>query len=186
MRRAALLVLVALAVAGCTHPARTAPTVASAAPSTITASARPAGWKVVRYRGISFAVPASWRIRDGRKLPCPAILPGPAVVLGHSNLREPCPMPQLRRPLLWVDDRAEEPPPATAVATTINGVPVRLLRVHPATLGQAVSDELMYWSQYRRGRGFQVWVAGREVKAELLDPAGGAVVDQVLATLHRS
>jgi hypothetical protein len=94
-------------------------------------------------------------------------------------------MPQLRRPLLWVDDRAE-PPPATAVATTINGVPVRLLRVRPATLRQAVGDELMYWSQYPRGRGFQVWVAGREIKAELLDPAGGAVVDQVLATLHRS
>jgi hypothetical protein len=99
--------------AGWLHPSsRTAPTLASAAPPTITASARPAGWKVVRYRGISFSVPASWRIRDGRKLPCPAILPGPAVVLGHSNLRAPCPMPQLRRPLLWVDDRAEEPPPA--------------------------------------------------------------------------
>jgi hypothetical protein len=135
---------------------------------------------------ISFLVPATWRIRDGRKLPCPAILAGQAVVLGHSNLRAPCPMPQLRTPLLWVDDRIEEQPPATAVATTINGLPVRLLRVHPATRGQAASDELMYWREYPRGRGFQIWVVGREVRAELLDPAGGAVLDQVLATLHRS
>jgi uncharacterized protein (TIGR03083 family) len=86
-------------------------------------------------------------------------------------------MPRLRAPLLWVDDRAEEEPPATAVATRIDSVVVRLLRVHPDTFGQAVGDELMYWSRYPRGRGFQAWVAGQEVKAELLDPAGGAVVD---------
>jgi hypothetical protein len=98
-------------------------------------------------------------------------------VLGHSKLRAPCPMAQLRAPLMWVDDRAGEQLPATAVPTTINGLAVRLLRVHPATRGQAVSDELLYWSQYPRGSGFQVWVAGQEVKAELLDPAGSAVVD---------
>ncbi len=194
MRRVALLVLVALALAGCTHPARTAPAAAMPPPATSQTPARPAGWKAVRYRGISFFVPATWRVRDARKFPgvgpfrtevvCPAILPGPAVVLGHSNVQVPCPMPQLRTPLLWVDDWAEEQPPATAVATTINGLPVRLLRVHPATLRQAVSDEVMYWAQYPRGGGFQVWVAGRQVRAELLDPAGGGVVDQVLATLH--
>jgi hypothetical protein len=111
-------------------------------------------------------------------------LVGPVVVLGHSKVRAPCPMPRLRTPLLWVDDQAEEQPPATAVATTINGLAVRLLRVHPATLRQAVSDELMYWAQYPHGGGFQVWVVGRQVRAELLDPAGGGVVDQVLATLH--
>jgi hypothetical protein len=95
-------------------------------------------------------------------------------------------MTRLQTPLLWVDDRVEEQPPATAVATMINGLPVRLLRIRPATLGQAVDDEVMYWSQYRRASGFKVWVVGREVRAELLDPAGGAVVDRVLATLQRS
>jgi hypothetical protein len=186
MRRAALLVLVALALAGCTHPARTAPTPTAPPPPTIATPARPAGWKVVRYQGLSFVVPASWRVRDGRKLPCPAILPGPAVGLGHSTLRAPCPMPRLRAPLLWVDDRAEQQPPATAVATRIDGVVVRLLRLSPATLGQAVGDELISWSQHPPGRGFQAWVAGQAVKAELLDPAGGAVLDQRLATLYRS
>jgi hypothetical protein len=44
----------------------------------------------------------------------------------------------------------------------------------------------MYWREYPRGRGFQVWLVGREVRAELLDPADGAVVDRVLATLQRS
>jgi hypothetical protein len=95
-------------------------------------------------------------------------------------------MTRLGAPLLWVDDRVEEQPPATAVATMINGLPVRLLRVRPATLGQAVDDEAMYWREYPRGRGFQVWLVGREVRAELLDPGGGAVVDRVLATLQRS
>jgi hypothetical protein len=189
MRRAALLLLVAVALAGCTHPARTAPAPATPTPPTIRSSARPAGWKAVGYQGISFLVPANWRVRDGRKFPCPAIgpgSPGPAVVLGHSNVRAPCPMTRLGAPLLWVDDRVEEQPPATAVATMINGLPVRLLRVRPATLGQAVDDEAMYWREYPRGRGFQVWLVGREVRAELLDPAGGAVVDRVLATLQRS
>jgi hypothetical protein len=83
---------------------------------------RPAGWKAVDYRGLRFFVPATWRVRDGRKLPCPGILPGPAVVLGHSNLRPPCPIPRLRTPLLWVDHRADEQPPTTAATTTINGV----------------------------------------------------------------
>jgi hypothetical protein len=186
MRRAALLLLVAFALAGCTRPARTAPAPATPTPPTIRSAAPPAGWQAVGYRGISFFVPATWRVRDGRKFPCPAIGLGPAVVLGHSNLRAPCPMTRLGAPLLWVDDRVEEQPPATAVATTINDLPVRLLRVRPATLGQAVDDEAMYWSQYRRAGGFEVWVVGREVRAELLDPAGGAVVDQVLATLQRS
>jgi hypothetical protein len=115
---------------------------------------------------------------------CPAILPGPAVVLGHSNVIPPCPMPRLRTPLLWVDDRMDDRLPATAAVTTINGLAVRLLRVHPATLRQAVSDEVMYWAQYPHGGGFQVWITGRQVRAELLDPAGGVVADQVLATLH--
>ena len=86
MRRVALLVLVALALAGCTHPARTAPAAAMPPPATSQPPARPAGWKAVRYRGISFFVPAAWRVRDARKFPgvgpfrtevvCPAILPG--------------------------------------------------------------------------------------------------------------
>ena len=63
---------------------------------------------------------------------------------------------------------------------------IRLLRLHPDNLGQGSSDELMYWSQYRRATGFQVWVPGQGVKAELLDPAGGVVADQILSTLHRS
>jgi hypothetical protein len=145
-----------LALAGCTRAARTATATAPPASTspTITSVARPAGWKAVRYRGLSLSVPATWRVRDGRKLPCPAVLLGSAVVLGHSKLQPPCPMTRLRAPLLWIDDRAGEQPPATAVATTINGLAVRLLRVHRATRGQAVSDELLYWSLYPRGSGF--------------------------------
>lgn len=167
MRRAAVALLVAgVAVAGCTHPtasspsrpAATGPTTAALTASTRPAptpsirgrSARPAGWKAVRYHGLSFSVPASWRVRDGRRFPCPGMLAGPAVVLGHAKVIPPCPMPQLRTPLLWID------------------------------------DELMYWSQYRGASGFQVWVLGQGVRAELLDPAGGVVADQVLATLQRS
>jgi hypothetical protein len=102
MRRSALLLLAALALAGCTHPAPTAPAPATPTPPTIRSAARPAGWKAVGYQGISFLVPATWRVRDGRKLPCPAIglgSPGPAVVLGHSNLRGTLP-----------DDPAWSPP----------------------------------------------------------------------------
>lgn len=186
MRRAALVLLVALVLAGCTHPARDAPATAGLIPPTRSMPTRPAGWKAVDYRGLSFFVPATWRVRDGRKLPCPGMLPGPAVVLGHSSLRPPCPIPRLRTPLLWVDHRADEQPPAMAAATTINGLAVQLLRLHPDNLGQGVGDELLYWNEYRRGGGFQAWVPGLEVKAELLDPEDGAVVDQVLGTLHRS
>jgi hypothetical protein len=212
MRRAALLVLVALTLAGCTHPTRyppsrsaatrptsselTPPTQAGSMPSIRGRSTRPAGWKVVRYRGISFFVPATWRVRDARKFPgvgpfrtevvCPAILPGPAVVLGHSDVIPPCPMPRLRTPLLWIDDRMDDRLPATAATIRINGLAVWLLRVRPDNLRQASSDEVMYWSQYRRARGFQVWVLQQGVRAELLDPAGGVVADQVLSTLHRS
>ena len=127
MLRVALVVLVALALAGCTHPARTAPAAATPPPATSQTPrrpARPAGWKVVRYRGISFFVPATWRVRGARKFPgvgpfptevvCPAILPGPAVVLGHSDVIPPCPMPRLRTPLLWIDDRRDDRLPATA------------------------------------------------------------------------
>jgi len=203
MRRAAVALLVAgVAVAGCTHPtasspsrpAATGPTTAALTASTRPAptpsirgrSARPAGWKAVRYHGLSFFVPASWRVRDGRRFPCPGMLAGPAVVLGHAKVIPPCPMPQLRTPLLWIDDRVEDQLPATAVPARINGLAVRLLRLRPDNLGQASSDELMYWSQYRGASGFQVWVLGQGVRAELLDPAGGVVADQVLATLHRS
>jgi hypothetical protein len=63
---------------------------------------------------------------------------------------------------------------------------VRLLRLHPDNLGQASSDVLMYWSQYRRARGFQVWALQQGVRAELLDPVGGLVADRVLSTLHQS
>ena len=114
------------------------------------------------------------------------MLAGPAVVLGHSDSVPPCPIPRLRTPLLWIDDRTDDQLPAAAVATSINGLAVRLLRLQPDNLEQAAGDELLYWSQYRRARGFQVWVLGRGVKAELLDPAGGAISDQVLSTLHRS
>jgi hypothetical protein len=204
MRRAAIALLVAtgLAVAGCTHPAHDTPNRSAATgpiktaltPSTQPAlspsirgrSTRPAGWKAVRYRGLSFLVPASWRVRDGRRFPCPGMLAGPAVVLGHSDVVPPCPIPRLRTPLLWIDDRADDQLPAAAVASSINGLAVRLLRLHPDNLEQAAGDELMYWSQYRRARGFQVWVVGQAMKAELLDPAGGAIADQVLSTLHRS
>jgi hypothetical protein len=140
----------------------------------------------MRYRGLSFFVPATWRVRDGRRFPCPGLLPGPAVVLGHSQLVPPCPMPRLRTPLLWIDDREDDQLPAAAVATSINGQDIWLLRLHPDNLGKASSDELMYWSQYRRATGFQVWVLGQGLKAELLDPAGEVVADQVLATLHWS
>jgi hypothetical protein len=125
----------------------------------------------MRYRGLSFFVPATWRVRDGRRFPCPGLLPGPAVVLGHSQFVPPCPMPRLRTPLLWIDDREDDQLAAAAA---------------PDNLGQASSDELMYWSQYRRATGFQVWVLGQGLKAELLDPAGGVVADQILSTLHRS
>jgi hypothetical protein len=200
MRRAAVALLaMGLAVAGCTHPtgnppgrpAAMGPTTASLTPSTQAAptpsnrerSTRPAGWKAVRYRGLSFFVPATWRVRDGRRFPCPGILSGPAVVLGHSDVIPPCPIPRLRTPLLWVDDRVDDQQPATAVATSINGLAVRLLRLHPDNLEQAAGDELMYWSQYRRASGFQVWVLGQGLRAELLDPAGGVVADQILSTL---
>jgi hypothetical protein len=203
MRRAAIALLVAgLTVAGCTHPTRTGPgrpattgsTIPALTPSTHTAPTlplrgrltRPAAWKTVRYRGLSFFVPAAWRVRDGRRFPCPGMLAGPAVVLGHSDFIPPCPMPRLRTPLLWIDDRIDDHLPATAATTRINGLAVRLLRLNPGNLGQASGDELMYWSQYRRARGFQVWALPHGVRAELLDPAGGVVADQVLSTLHRS
>ena len=203
MRRAAVaLLLMGFAAAGCTHPTRnpssrsavtrptssvlTPPTQAGSMPSIRGRSTRPAGWKAVRYRGLSFFVPATWRVRDGRKFPCPGMLSGPAVVLGHSNVIPPCPMPRLRTPLLWIDDRMDDRLPATAATIRINGLAVWLLRVHPDNLRQASSDELMYWSQYRRARGFQVWALQQGVRAELLDPAGGVVADQVLSTLHRS
>jgi hypothetical protein len=183
-----------LAVAGCTHPtasslsrpAVTAPTTAALTPPIRGRSARPVGWKAVRYRELSFFVPATWRVRDGRRFPCPGMRSGPAVVLGHSTFIPPCPMPQLHTPLLWIDDRIDAQLPAAAAPTRINGLNVRLLRLGLDNLGQASSDELMYWSQYRRARGFQVWALGQGVRAELLDPAGGVVADQVLATLHRS
>lgn len=114
------------------------------------------------------------------------MLSGPAVVLGHSQVIQPCPMPRLRTPLLWINDRVDDRLPAAAAPTRINGLAVRLLPVHPDNLGQASSDDLMYWSQYRRARGFQVWVLQQGVKAELLDPAGGVVADQILGTLRRS
>ena len=187
MRRAAVALLVAgLAVAGCTRPAATGPTQTASTLSIMGRSARPAGWKAVRYRGLSFFVPAAWRVRDGRRFPCPGLLSGPAVVLGHSEFIPPCPMPRLRTPLLWIDDRVDDQLPATAATTRINGLAVRLLRLHPDNLGQASSDELMYWSQYRRARGFQVWVLQQGLRAELLDPAGGVIADQVLSTVHWS
>jgi hypothetical protein len=114
------------------------------------------------------------------------MLAGPAVVLGHSDFIPPCPIPRLRTPLLWIDDRVDDQLPAAAASARINGLDVRLLRLHADNLQQASSDELMYWSQYRRARGFQVWALRQRVKAELLDPAGGVVADQVLGTLHRS
>jgi len=114
------------------------------------------------------------------------MLSGPAVVLGHSDFIPPCPIPRLRTPLLWIDDRRDDQLPAAAATTRINGLAVRLLRLHPDNREQASGDELMYWSQYRRARSFQVWVLGQGLKAELLDPAGGVVADQVLSTLHRS
>ena len=167
---------------------------AALTPSTRTASTlsirprsiRPVGWKPVGYRGLSFFVPASWRVRDGRRFPCPGMLSGPAVVLGHSDFIPPCPIPRLRTPLLWIDDRVYDQLPAAAATTRINGLEVRLLRLHPDNLSQASGDELMYWSQYRRAHGFQLWALRQGVRAELLDPAGGAVADQVLSTLHRS
>ena len=204
MQRAAIVLVVAsVAVAGCTQPthnapnrpAATGPTTAALTPATRPASTpsirgggstRPAGWKAVGYRGLSFFVPATWRVRDGRRFPCPGMLSGPAVVLGHSDFIPPCPIPRLRTPLLWIDDRRDDQLPAAAATTRINGLAVRLLRLHPDNLEQASGDELMYWSQYRRARGFQVWVLGQGLKAELLDPAGGVVADQVLSTLHRS
>jgi hypothetical protein len=195
MRRAVVALLVAgLAVAGCTQPTRnapnrpvvTGPAKAALTPSIRERSTRPAGWKAVRYRGLSFFVPTTWRVRDGRRFPCPGMLSGPAVVLGHSDFIPPCPMPRLRTPLLWIDDRVDDQLPATAATTRIDGLAVRVLHLHPDNLGQASSDELMYWSQYPRASGFQVWVLRQGLKAELLDPAGGVVADQVLSTLHRS
>jgi hypothetical protein len=59
------------------------------------------------------------------------MLSGPAVVLGHSDFIPPCPMPRLRTPLLWVDDRVDDQLPATATTARINGLAVRLLRLHP-------------------------------------------------------
>ena len=152
------------------RPAATGPTKAALTPSTQAAptlslrerSTRPAGWKAVRYRGLSFFVPATWRVRDGHRFPRPGMLPGPAVVLGHSDVVPPCPMPRLRTPLLWIDDRVDDQLPVAAASARINGLAVRLLRLHPDNLEQAAGDELMYWSQYRRARGFQVWVLGRD------------------------
>jgi hypothetical protein len=106
MRRAAVaLLLMGLAVAGCTHPTRnppsrsamtrptssvlTPPTQAGSMPSIRGRSTRPAGWKAVRYRGLRFFVPATWRVRDGRRFPCPGMLRGPAMVLGHSDVIHP-------------------------------------------------------------------------------------------------
>jgi hypothetical protein len=173
MRRTAVAVLVAsLAVAGCTHPTPTAPSgpgatrptrAAALTPSTqppLTLSirgrsTRPSGWKPVGYRGLSLFVPATWRVRDGRRFPCPGMLAGPAVVLGHSDFIPPCPMPRLRTPLLWIDNRRDDQLPATAVPTRINGLAVRLLRLGPDNLQQASSDELLYWSQYPGARGFR-------------------------------
>ena len=203
MRRAAIALLgVGLAVAGCTQPTRnapsapaaTGPTTAAPTPSTQPApmlsirgrSTRPPGWKPVNHHGLGFFVPATWRVRDGRRFPCPGMLSGPAVVLGHSDFIPPCPMPRLRTPLLWIDDRVEDQLPAAAAPTRINGLAVRLLRLGPGDLGQAPGDELMYWSQYRRARGFQVWALRHGVRAELLDPVGGVVADRVLSTLHKS
>ena len=95
-------------------------------------------------------------------------------------------MPRLRMPLLWIDDRVDDQLPAAAAPTVINGLAVQLLRLGPGNLGQASGDELMYWSQYRRARGFQVWDLRHRVRAELLDPTGGVVANQVLSTLHWS
>ena len=203
MRRAAIASLVAgLAMAGCTHPTGNAPsrsaatgsTTAALTPSPKTAStlsirggsSRPPGWKSVCYGGLSLFVPATWRVRDGRRFPCPGMPSGPVVVFGHSDFIPPCPIPRLRTPLLWVDDRVDDQLPAAAAPTTINGLAVRRLRLDPGNLGQASGDELMYWSQYRRARGFQVWALRQGVRAELLDPAGGVVANQVLSTLHRT
>ncbi len=202
MRRAAVLLLVvSLAAAGCSHPTRNTPgrsatgsTKMALTPATQTAptlsirggSSRPAGWKAVRYRGLGFFVPATWRVREGRRFPCPGMLSGPTVVLGHSDFIPPCPTRRLRTPLLWIDDRVDHQLPTAAVATSINGQNIWLLRLGPGNLGQASGDDLMYWSQYQRARGFQIWDPRRRVRAELLDPTGGVVVDQVLSTLHWS
>jgi hypothetical protein len=83
------------------------------------------------------------------------MLSGPAVVLDHSDFIPPCPMPRLRTPLLWIDNRRDDQLPATAVPTRINGLAVRLLRLGPDNLQQASSDELLYWSQYPGARGFR-------------------------------
>jgi hypothetical protein len=202
MRGAAVfLLVVSLAAAGCSQPSRNTPgrsptgsTKVALTPSTQTAptlsirggASRPASWEAVRYRGLGFVVPATWRVREGRRFPCPGTLSGPAVVLGHSDFIPPCPMPRLRTPLLWIDDRVDDQLPTAAVATSINGQNVWLLRLGPGNLGQASDDDLMYWSQYRRARGFQLWDLRHRVRAELLDPTGGVVADQVLSTLHWS
>jgi hypothetical protein len=55
-----------------------------------------------------------------------------------------------------------------------------VLRLHPGNLGQASSDELMYWSQYQRARGFRFesWGKGRRLSC-LTQLAGGRRLDPV-------
>jgi hypothetical protein len=146
---------------------------------------RPTGWQAVHYHGLAFYVPGTWRVRDARQHPCAASLPGPAVVVGHPDVPLPCPSgPRRRAPLLWVDSRAGEQPPANAAATTINGLTMRVLRLHPGDLGWVALDGRAYRPVYPHGSGVEVWVMGEGLQLKLVDPAGGTVADQILATLH--
>jgi hypothetical protein len=177
-----MLILLALtaALAGCTHAAHRQ-TLTRIEPT------RPTGWQAVHYHGLAFYVPSTWRVRDGHQLPCAMSLPGPAVVVGHPDVQPPCPSgPRLRAPLLWVDNRAGEQPPAKAAATTINGLTVRVLRLHPDDLGHVAPDGQAARPVYPQGSGVVVWVMGEGLQLQLVDPAGGTVADQILATLHRS
>ncbi len=181
MRRAALIVLaLTAALAGCTQAAHRQ-TLTRLEPT------RPTGWQAVHYHGLAFYVPGTWRVRDAHQHPCAASLPGPAVVVGHPDVQPPCPLgPRLRAPLLWVDNRAGEQPPANAAATTINGLTMRVLRLHPGDLGWVALDGKAYRPVYPQGSGVEAWVVGQgvQLKLRLIDPAGGAVADQILATLH--
>jgi hypothetical protein len=190
MRRTAPTLLLALtvltgALAGCTHAARQTAATATAR----TEPTRPTGWQAVHYHGLAFYVPGTWRVRDAHQLPCAASLPGPAVIVGHPDVQLPCPMQMRpRRPLLWVDDRAGDQPPAAAAATTINGLTVRVLRLHPGDLGRVAASGQAERPLYPHGSGVAAWVMGEglQLQLQLIDPAGGAVADQILATLHRA
>jgi len=59
-----------------------------------------------------------------------------------------------------------------------------VLRLHPGDLGWVALDGKAYRPVYPQGSGVEAWVVGQGVQLKLIDPAGGAVADQILATLH--